>query len=103
MQGFLCSRLRTNSSVTTGWQRASCVWPTGKTGRKEGVACSGNAFKIAVWECPWQPSNFAAVAKAAEQTRRNEEILVAHAAGKTAAALAKQFGLSKSRISLYFR
>ena len=52
---------------------------------------------------PWQPSNFAAVAKAAEQTRRNEEILVAHAAGKTAAALAKQFGLSKSRISLYFR
>lgn len=70
---------------------------------KEGVACSGNAFKIAVWECPWQPSNFAAVAKAAEQTRRNEEILVAHAAGKTAAALAKQFGLSKSRISLYFR
>lgn len=41
--------------------------------------------------------------KAAEQTRRNEEILVAHAAGKTAAALAKQFGLSKSRISLYFR
>lgn len=43
------------------------------------------------------------MATAREQAQRNEEILIAHAAGKSVSALAERFGLSQSRVKQVLR